>query len=164
MITVRNKGIFCLLLAVCVFLMSSCNLSSPLPPDADATDGKGGTTEIIVPGGKTDKADERQAAEKAKNDEKKNEKSDSKKSTQNKPFWQASKVYDTLTAVAAAAQQDYKVNGAKRGWMSKNGKLYGYYDGCYITPGMLVKEGYLESGLDTDGFELLLIDGEPHHG
>ena len=160
MITVRNKGIFCLLLAFCVFLMSSCNLSSPLPPDADALDGKGGTTEIIVPGGKTDKADEKQAAEKAKNDEKKNEKSDSKKSTQNKPFWQASKVYDTLTAVAAAAQQDYKVNGAKRGWMSKNGKLYGYYDGCYITPDMLVKEGYLESGLDTDGFELLLIDGE----
>lgn len=32
MITVRNKGIFCLLLAFCVFLMSSCNLSSPLPP------------------------------------------------------------------------------------------------------------------------------------
>ena len=141
MITVRNKGIFCLLLAFCVFLMSSCNLSSPLPPDADAADGKGGTTEIIVPGGKTDKADEKQAAEKAKNDEKKNEKSDSKKGTQNKPFWQASKVYDTLTAVAAAAQQDYKVNGAKRGWMSKNGKLYGYYDGCYITPDMLVKEG-----------------------
>ena len=54
----------------------------------------------------------------------------SKKGTQNKPFWQASKVYDTLTAVAAAAQQDYKVNGAKRGWMSKNGKLYGYYDAC----------------------------------
>lgn len=160
MITVRNKGIFCLLLAFCVFLMSSCNLSSPLPPDADAADGKGGTTEIIVPGGKTDKADEKQAAEKAKNDEKKNEKSDSKKGTQNKPFWQASKVYDTLTAVAAAAQQDYKVNGAKRGWMSKNGKLYGYYDGCYITPDMLVKEGYLESGLDTSGFELLLIDGE----
>lgn len=52
MITVRNKGIFCLLLAFCVFLMSSCNLSSPLPPDADAADGKGGTTEIIVPGGK----------------------------------------------------------------------------------------------------------------
>ena len=113
-----------------------------------------------MPGGKTDKADEKQAAEKAKNDEKKNEKSDSKKGTQNKPFWQASKVYDTLTAVAAAAQQDYKVNGAKRGWMSKNGKLYGYYDGCYITPDMLVKEGYLESGLDTSGFELLLIDGE----
>ena len=67
MITVRNKGIFCLLLAFCVFLMSSCNLSSPLPPDADALDGKGGTTEIIVPGGKTDKADEKQAAEKAKN-------------------------------------------------------------------------------------------------
>ena len=85
--------------------------------------------------------DEKQAAEKAKNDEKKNEKSDSKKGTQNKPFWQASKVYDTLTAVAAAAQQDYKVNGAKRGWMSKNGKLYGYYDGCYITPDMRVKEG-----------------------
>jgi hypothetical protein len=79
MITVRNKGIFCLLLAFCVFLMSSCNLSSPLPPDADAADGKGGTTEIIVPGGKTDKADEKQAAEKAKNDEKKNEKSSSTK-------------------------------------------------------------------------------------
>ena len=52
-------------------------------PDADAADGKGGTTEVIVPGGKTDKADEKQAAEKAKNDEKKNEKSDSKKGTQN---------------------------------------------------------------------------------
>lgn len=32
MITVRNKGIFCLLLAFCVFLMSSCNLmQSPSP-------------------------------------------------------------------------------------------------------------------------------------
>ena len=86
MITVRNKGIFCLLLAFCVFLMSSCNLSSPLPPDADAADGKGGTTEIIVPGGKTDKADEKQAAEKAKNDKKRTKSRTARKARRISPF------------------------------------------------------------------------------
>lgn len=81
--------------------------------------------------------------------------------TQTKPFWQSETAMHTenLTAVAAAAQQDYNSNGAKRGWMSKNGKLYGYYDGCYITPAMLVREGYLKSGLDTTGYEILLIEG-----
>ena len=50
----------------------------------------------------------------------KEEEKDDKK-PQSKPFWQSetSMHYENLTAVAAAAQQDYRINGAKRGWMSK---------------------------------------------
>ena len=81
--------------------------------------------------------------------------------TQTKPFWQSETAMHTenLTAVAAAAQQDYKANGARRCWISKNGKLYAYYDGFYITPATLIKDGYLQSGLDTTGYEILLIEG-----
>ncbi|MBQ2879600.1 MAG: hypothetical protein IJE27_02800 [Anaerotignum sp.] len=136
--------------------MSGCNFGGTAqtenpPAQEEKDDGK--TTEIIVPGGKEDQPEEDKT-------EKKEEKDDKK--TQSKPFWQSetSMHYENLTAVAAAAQQDYRINGAKRGWMSKNGKLYGYYDGCYITPSMLVQEGYLQAGLDTTGYEILLIDGE----
>ena len=158
----RNKRwrILSLLLAFCMFLTSGCDFggteqASNTPAQEEKDDGR--TTEIIVPGGKEDAAEE----DEEKKDEEKDEKKDSKKQTQSKPFWQSetSKHYENLTAVAAAAQQDYKLNGAKRGWMSKNGKLYGYYDGCYITPAMLVKEGYLQNGLDTTGYEILLIEG-----
>ena len=133
--------------------MSGCNLSGTSQtgkPAAQAEKGGTPTKEIIVPGGKDDKAEE---VDKKAEDEKEDKKT--------KPFWQSetSMHYENLTAVAAAAQQDYRTNGAKRGWMSKNGKLYGYYDGCYITPAMLVNEGYLKSGLDTTGYEILLIDG-----
>ena len=134
--------------------MSGCNFGGTAQtdvPSAQEEKGDNKTTEIIVPGGKEDVSEE---------DKEKTEEKEDKK-TQSKPFWQSetSKHYENLTAVAAAAQQDYRVNGAKRGWMSKNGKLYGYYDGCYITPAMLVKEGYLQSGLDTAGYEILLING-----
>ena len=155
MIIVKNKSwrFLCLLLGLCI-CMGGCNFGGTAqvdPPPAQEKEDDGQTIEIIVSGGKEDKPEE---------DEKKTEEKDEKKN-QSKPFWQstASKHYENLTAVAAAAQQDYRINGAKRGWMSKNGKLYGYYDGCYISPAMLVNEGYLESGLDTTGYEILLIDG-----
>ena len=150
----KNKRFLCLLLGL-VICVSGCNFGSTAQTDAPSKQeqkDEGKTTEIIVPGGKEDKTEE----DKEKNEEKK------EKKPQSKPFWQSetSRHYENLTAVAAAAQQDYRINGAKRGWMSKNGKLYGYYDGCYISPAMLVKEGYLQSGLDTTGYEILLIDGE----
>ena len=153
MIIVKNKHFLCLLLGL-VICMSGCNFGGTAQTDAPSKQeqkDEGKTTEIIVPGGKEDKTEE---------DKKKEEKDDKKQ--QSKPFWQSetSRHYENLTAVAAAAQQDYRINGAKRGWMSKNGKLYGYYDGCYISPAMLVKEGYLQSGLDTTGYEILLIDGD----
>ena len=154
----KNKSwrFLCLLLGLCV-CVTSCNFGGTAqtdPPSAQEEEKGGQTTEIIVPGGKEeDSKEDKEKTEEKKEDEKK---------TQSKPFWQSetSMHYENLTAVAAAAQQDYRVNGPKRGWMSKNGKLYGYYDGCYITPSMLVKEGYLQSGLDTKGYEILLIDGD----
>ncbi|MBQ9091809.1 MAG: hypothetical protein IJY52_06035, partial [Anaerotignum sp.] len=154
----KNKSwrFLCLLLGLCV-CVTSCNFGGTAqtdPPSAQEEEKGGQTTEIIVPGGKDeDSKEDKEKTEEKKEDEKK---------TQSKPFWQSetSMHYENLTAVAAAAQQDYRVNGPKRGWMSKNGKLYGYYDGCYITPSMLVKEGYLQSGLDTKGYEILLIDGD----
>ncbi len=154
MIIVKNKHFLCLLLGL-VICMSGCNFGSTAQTDAPSKqeqNDEGKTTEIIVPGGKEDKTEE---------DKEKTEEKDEKK-PQSKPFWQSetSRHYENLTAVAAAAQQDYRINGAKRGWMSKNGKLYGYYDGCYISPAMLVKEGYLESGLNTTGYEILMIDGD----
>ena len=154
----KNKKwrIFCLLLSFCIFMTSGCNFGSttqnPSVQEEKSDDGQ--TTEIIVPGGKEDTPEEDE-------DKTKEEEKEESKKTQNKPFWQSetSMHYENLAAVAAAAQQDYRINGAKRGWMSKNGKLYGYYDGCYITPAMLVKEGYLESGLNTTGYEILMING-----
>ena len=154
----KNKSwrFLCLLLGLCV-CVTSCNFGGTAqtdPPSAQEEEKGGQTTEIIVPGGKEEDSKE--------DEEKTEEKKEDEKKTQSKPFWQSetSMHYENLTAVAAAAQQDYRVNGPKRGWMSKNGKLYGYYDGCYITPSMLVKEGYLQSGLDTKGYEILLIDGD----
>ena len=151
----KNKSwrFLCLLLGLSI-CMSGCNFGGTAQtevPPAQEEKGDNQTTEIIVPGGKEEVSEE---------DIGKTEEKEEKK-TQSKPFWQSetSKHYENLTAVAAAAQQDYRINGAKRGWMSKNGKLYGYYDGCYITPAMLVKEGYLQSGLDTTGYEILLING-----
>lgn len=132
-----------------MFMTSGCGdrVQEPSPSVQEEKKEDHGTTEIIVPGGKEDVPEEEEKAEEQK--------------PQSKPFWQSetSMHYENLKAVAAAAQQDYRINGAKRGWMSKNGKLYGYYDGCYITPAMLVKEGYLQGGLNTTGYEILLING-----
>ncbi len=161
MITVKNKmrDIFCVLLVLSMLLGTGCGThgTSPTPP---AQEEDNATTEIIVPGGKQDDATTDDAEAKTEETQETEKKTQTK--AQTKPFWQSetSKLYENLMTVAAAAQQDYKVNGAKRGWMSKNGKLYGYYDGYYITPTVLVEEGYLSSDLDTDGFEILLVDGD----
>lgn len=78
-----------------------------------------------------------------------------------KPFWQSetSRQINNLTAIATAGQSDYKVNGAKRGWMSKNGKLYNQFEGRYITTDMLVADGYLEQGLASAEYEIMLVNG-----
>ena len=106
----KNKHFLCLLLGL-VICMSGCNFGGTAQTDAPSKQeqkDEGKTTEIIVPGGKEDKTEE---------DKKKEEKDDKKQ--QSKPFWQSetSRHYENLTAVAAAAQQDYRINGAKRGWM-----------------------------------------------
>lgn len=78
-----------------------------------------------------------------------------------KPFWQSetTRQMNNLTAIANAGQMDYKVNGAKRGWFSKNGKLYSQYEARYITTDVLVEDGYLETGLTAGDYEILLING-----
>lgn len=83
-----------------------------------------------------------------------------------KPFWQSetARITSNLISIASAAQTDYKVNGAKRGWMSKNGELYAYYDKKYITTDALVADGYLESGLLPSNYRILLVNGSDLEG
>ncbi|WMI80460.1 hypothetical protein [Anaerotignum sp. MB30-C6] len=78
-----------------------------------------------------------------------------------KPFWQSetTRLTNNLISIASAGQTDYKVNGAKRGWMSKSGELYSYYDGKYITTDTLVADGYLEKGLSPSDYKILLVNG-----
>ena len=80
---------------------------------------------------------------------------------ENKPFWQSesTRLTNNMISIALAAQSDYRQNGEKRGWMSKNGRLYGYYDGAYVTVDTLVADGYLESGLNASEFDILLLEG-----
>ena len=82
-------------------------------------------------------------------------------SSQEKPFWQSetTRQVNNLMAIASAGQLSYKKSGPQRGWMSKNGKLYSYYDNKYITTDDLVTDGYLEKGLPSGEYELLLING-----
>lgn len=78
-----------------------------------------------------------------------------------KPFWQSetTRLTNNLISIASAGQADYKLNGAKRGWMSKEGELYNYYDGKYITTDVLVTDGYLEKGLSPSDYKILLLNG-----
>lgn len=83
-----------------------------------------------------------------------------------KPFWQSETTRQTnnLTSIAIAAQADYIANGAKRGWMSKSGKLYSYYTNSNITTAHLVSDGYLQSGLNASEYEIWLINGSDLQG
>ena len=78
-----------------------------------------------------------------------------------KPFWvsETTRLTNNLISIASAGQADYKANGAQRGWMSKSGELYNYYEGKYITTDTLVTDGYLESGLTASAYKILLING-----
>ncbi len=167
----QNKKwrVFCLLLCMCVVLSSGCGLFGSQPvhePPVQEQENTPPKQEIIVSDDRTDvsgdNASEEDTQENTDTTEETAQEEKPVQKPQTKPFWQSetSLHIQNLTAVAAAAQQDYKITGPRRGWMSKNGKLYGYYDGCYITPSMLVNEGYLEDGLNTEGYEILLIRGE----
>ncbi len=78
-----------------------------------------------------------------------------------KPFWQSENTMqlNNLKSVASAGQSAYNDLGTKLGWICKNGKLYAYYTGQTVTTDTLVSNGYLESGLSADDYEILLVDG-----
>lgn len=162
----KNWRYLCLLAGICVFMSSGCGFREPvqedLPPVSEKTDRP--NKEVIVPPneeGQEEGGAGQQEAGGEVSAKPEPEPTDKKPAAQGKPFWQSetAKRAQSLTAAAAAAQADYKTNGAKRGWISKNGRLYGFYDGVYITPDMLVEDGYLESGDADAGYELLLING-----
>lgn len=168
MITVQNKmwKYLCLLAGICVFMISGCgyreSAQEPVPPASNKTERT--NKEIIVqPDGDTRDEGDLQQTENDGDDPNSAERTDedNKKPAQGKPFWQSesARQAESLTAVAAAAQADYKTNGAKRGWISKNGRLFGYYDGAYITPDTLVRDGYLENGYADEDYEILLVNG-----
>ena len=83
-----------------------------------------------------------------------------------KPFWQTetTRQVNNLISVAAAAQKDYRANGERNGWMSKDGKLYSHTNVSYITTSTLVSDGYLESGLTPADYEILLVNGSDFSG
>lgn len=81
--------------------------------------------------------------------------------TENKLFWQSENTlqWNNLKSVATAAQHAYNDLGKKLCWISKNGKLYAYYAQKIITTDDLVSAGYLESGLPSSDYEILLLNG-----
>lgn len=169
MITVQNKKwrYLCLLAGICVFMISGCGFRGAVQEETPAVSEKTErpNKEIIVPPnqeqqGESD-TEQPEGDGNGSNNAEREPAGSKKPAAQGKPFWQseAARRVQSLTAIAAAAQADYKTNGAKRGWISKNGRLYGYYDGAYITPDMLVQEGYLESGYADEDYEILLING-----
>lgn len=80
---------------------------------------------------------------------------------ENKPFWQSENTlqWTNLKSVATAAQHAYDDLSKKLGLISKNGKLYTYYTQKCITTDDLVSAGYLESGLPSTDYEILLMNG-----
>ncbi len=82
--------------------------------------------------------------------------------TENKLFWQSENTmqWNNLKAVATAAQHAYDDLGKNFSWISKNGKLYAYYAQKIITTDDLVSAGYLESGLQSSNYEILLLNGK----
>ncbi len=162
----KKRRIFALLLCLCVFLSTGCGLFAKEPaPAPPADEEKPPTQEIIVPNETpappAEDAEQTETPQEGTQQNKPSEKPASKQTSQSKPFWQSetSLHIQNLSAVAAAAQQDYKMTGQRRCWISKNGKLYSYNDGYYITPDALRSEGYLEAGVDTEGYEILLLKG-----
>ncbi len=82
-------------------------------------------------------------------------------SEEEKPFWQteSSRQLNNLISVASAAQNNYTQSGAAKGWYSFGGKLWGYYEDKQITVDDLVKNSYLEPGLVSSDYEILLLKG-----
>lgn len=166
MIIVKNKkwkNAF-ILIGVLLFLCCACALrkvevdtSSPGAEQNDVKD------PIEVPPEKENTDDPSTEPENPPDKEENNVKIEPEKTqpASTKPFWvsETTRLTNNITAIATAGQADYRANGSQKGWMSKNGELFNYYEGKYITTDTLVSDGYLESGLTASAYKILLMNG-----
>lgn len=169
----------CLLTGICAFLVSGCNFGSQEEtPEADPpvqdtqqnieteTTDEEVTAEENIPIGAPEESEVGIIAPSIHTEDEspKTPASTSSKRepvADTKPFWQSENTMqlNNLKSVASAGQSAYNDLGTKLGWICKNGKLYAYYTGQTVTTDTLVSNGYLESGLSADDYEILLVDG-----
>lgn len=181
MIIVSNKKFrsVCLLTGLCAFLVSGCNFGSQEEtPEADPpvqdtqqnieteTTDEEVTAEENIPIGAPEESEVGIIAPSIHTEDEspKTPASTSSKRepvADTKPFWQSENTMqlNNLKSVASAGQSAYNDLSTKLGWICKNGKLYAYYTGQTVTTDTLVSNGYLESGLSADDYEILLVDG-----
>lgn len=181
MIIVSNKKFrsVCLLTGLCAFLVSGCNFGSQEEtPEADPpvqdtqqnieteTPDEEVTAEENIPIGAPEESEVGIIAPSIHTEDEspKTPASTSSKRepvADTKPFWQSENTMqlNNLKSVASAGQSAYNDLSTKLGWICKNGKLYAYYTGQTVTTDTLVSNGYLESGLSADDYEILLVDG-----
>lgn len=181
MIIVSNKKFrsVCLLTGICAFLVSGCNFGSQEEtPEADPpvqdtqqnieteTLDEEVTAEENIPIGAPEESEVGIIAPSIHTEDESPKtpvSSSSKREpvADTKPFWQSENTMqlNNLKSVASAGQSAYNDLGTKLGWICKNGKLYAYYTGQTVTTDTLVSNGYLESGLSADDYEILLVDG-----
>lgn len=181
MIIVSNKKFrsVCLLTGICAFLVSGCNFGSQEetpeadPPAQDTqqnieteTPDEEVTAEENIPIGAPEESEVGIIAPSIHTEDESPKtpvSSSSKREpvADTKPFWQSENTMqlNNLKSVASAGQSAYNDLGTKLGWICKNGKLYAYYTGQTVTTDTLVSNGYLESGLSADDYEILLVDG-----
>lgn len=169
----------CLLTGLCAFLVSGCNFGSQEEtPEADPpvqdtqqnieteTPNEEVTAEENIPIGAPEESEVGIIAPSIHTEDESPKtpvSSSSKREpvADTKPFWQSENTMqlNNLKSVASAGQSAYNDLGTKLGWICKNGKLYAYYTGQTVTTDTLVSNGYLESGLSADDYEILLVDG-----
>lgn len=169
----------CLLTGLCAFLVSGCNFGSQEEtPEADPpvqdtqqnieteTPDEEVTAEENIPIGAPEESEVGIIAPSIHTEDEspKTPVSTSSKRepvADTKPFWQSENTMqlNNLKSVASAGQSAYNDLSTKLGWICKNGKLYAYYTGQTVTTDTLVSNGYLESGLSADDYEILLVDG-----
>lgn len=169
----------CLLTGICAFLVSGCNFGSQEEtPEADPpvqdtqqnieteTPDEEVTAEENIPIGAPEESEVGIIAPSIHTEDESPKtpvSSSSKREpvADTKPFWQSENTIqlNNLKSVASAGQSAYNDLGTKLGWICKNGKLYAYYTGQTVTTDTLVSNGYLESGLSADDYEILLVDG-----
>lgn len=169
----------CLLTGICAFLVSGCNFGSQEEtPEADPpvqdtqqnieteTPDDEVTAEENIPIGAPEESEVGIIAPSIHTEDEspKTPASTSSKRepvADTKPFWQSENTMqlNNLKSVASAGQSAYNDLSTKLGWICKNGKLYAYYTGQTVTTDTLVSNGYLESGLSADDYEILLVDG-----
>ena len=169
----------CLLTGICAFLVSGCNFGSQEEtPEADPpvqdtqqnieteTPDEEVTAEENIPIGAPEESEVGIIAPSIHTEDESPKtpvSSSSKREpvADTKPFWQSENTMqlNNLKSVASAGQSAYNDLGTNLGWICKNGKLYAYYTGQTVTTDTLVSNGYLESGLSADDYEILLVDG-----